>query len=42
VEALEHPSPLVAIVNMLFAPLGIHVADHLVFSALITIFSSSA
>ena len=37
-EALEHPSPLVAIVNMLFAPLGIHVADHLVFSALITIF----
>jgi F-type H+-transporting ATPase subunit a len=38
VEALEHPSPLVAIVNMLFAPLGIHVADHLVFSALITIF----
>jgi F-type H+-transporting ATPase subunit a len=38
VEALEHPSPLVAIVNMLFAPLGIHVADHLVFSALITLF----
>ena len=37
-EALEHPSPLVAIVNLLFAPLGIHVADHLVFSALITIF----
>jgi F-type H+-transporting ATPase subunit a len=37
VEALEHPSPLVAIVNMLFAPLGIHVADHLVFSALITL-----
>jgi F-type H+-transporting ATPase subunit a len=38
VEALEHPSPLVAIVNMLFAPLGILVADQLVFSALITIF----
>lgn len=37
-EALEHPSPLVAIVNMLFAPLHIHVADHLVFSALITLF----
>jgi len=38
VEALEHPSPLVALVNMLFAPFNIHVADHLVFSALITIF----
>ena len=36
-EAIEHPSPLVALVNLLFAPLGIHVADHLVFSALITI-----
>jgi F-type H+-transporting ATPase subunit a len=38
VGALEHPSPLVAIVNMLFAPFHIHVADHLVFSALITLF----
>ena len=37
-EALEHPSPLVAFVNMLFAPFHIHVADHLVFSALITLF----
>ena len=37
-EALEHPSPLVALVNLLFAPLGIHVPDHLVFSGLITLF----
>ena len=37
-EALEHPSPLVAFINLLFAPLHIHVADHLVFSALITLF----
>ena len=36
-EALEHPSPLVALVNMLFAPLHIHVPDHLVFSGLITL-----
>lgn len=36
-EALEHPSPLVAIVNMLLAPLHIHVPDHLVFVALITL-----
>jgi F-type H+-transporting ATPase subunit a len=35
VEALEHPSPLVALVNALLAPLHIHVPDHLVFSALI-------
>lgn len=34
-EALEHPSPLVALVNALLAPLHIHVPDHLVFSALI-------
>jgi F-type H+-transporting ATPase subunit a len=37
VEALEHPSPLVAFINLLFAPLHIHVPDHLVFSALITL-----
>jgi F-type H+-transporting ATPase subunit a len=35
VEALEHPSPLVQLVNALLAPLGIHAPDHLVFSALI-------
>ncbi len=34
-EALEHPSPLVALVNALLAPLHIHVPDHVVFSALI-------
>ena len=37
-EAIEHPSPLVALVNLLFAPLGIHVPDHLVFIGLITLF----
>lgn len=37
-EALEHPSPLVAIVNLLLTPLHIHVPDHLVFVALITLF----
>lgn len=36
-EAIEHPSPLVALINLLFAPLGIHVPDHLVFVALITL-----
>ena len=25
-EAIEHPSPLVALINLLFAPLGIHPA----------------
>jgi F-type H+-transporting ATPase subunit a len=35
VEGLEHPSPLVALVNWLLAPLHIHAPDHLVFSALI-------
>jgi F-type H+-transporting ATPase subunit a len=35
VEALEHPSPLVQLINALLAPLGIHAPDHLVFSALI-------
>lgn len=34
-EALEHPSPLVQLINALLAPLGIHAPDHLVFSALI-------
>ena len=28
-EAIEHPSPLVALINLLFAPLGIHVPDHM-------------
>ena len=37
-EAIEHPSPLVALVNLLFAPLGIHVPDHMVFIGLITLF----
>jgi F-type H+-transporting ATPase subunit a len=37
VEAIEHPSTLVALINLLFAPLGIHVPDHLVFVALITL-----
>ncbi len=36
-EAIEHPSPLVALINLLFAPLGIHVPDHIVFVALITL-----
>ena len=34
-EALEHPSPLVQLINALLAPLHIHVPDHVVFSALI-------
>lgn len=34
-EALEHPSPLVALINALLAPFGIHAPDHVVFSALI-------
>ena len=37
-EALEHPSPLVAFINLLLSPLHIHVPDHLVFVALITLF----
>ena len=36
-EALEHPSPLVAAVNALLAPLGWHVPDYLVFCALIVL-----
>jgi len=35
VEALEHPSPLVHLVNALLGPLHLHAPDHLVFSALI-------
>jgi F-type H+-transporting ATPase subunit a len=35
VEALEHPSPLVELINALLAPLHVHVPDHVVFSALI-------
>jgi F-type H+-transporting ATPase subunit a len=38
VEAIEHPSPFVALINLLFAPLGIHVPDHMVFIGLITLF----
>ncbi len=37
-EALEHPSPLVALINLLLAPLHIHVPDHMVFVGLITLF----
>ena len=37
-EALEHPSPIAALVNALLAPLGIHAPDHLVFSGLIALF----
>ncbi|MEW6320138.1 MAG: F0F1 ATP synthase subunit A [Acidobacteriota bacterium] len=36
-EALEHPSPLVEALNALLAPWGLHVADYLVFCALIPI-----
>ena len=38
-EAIEHPSPLVAIINLLLATLGIHAAipDHMVFVGLITL-----
>ena len=35
-EAIEHPSPLVALINLLFAPLGVHIPDHMVFVGLIT------
>jgi F-type H+-transporting ATPase subunit a len=35
VEALEHPSPLVELINALLAPLHVHAPDHVVFSALI-------
>lgn len=36
-EALEHPSPLVQLINALLAPLGVHAPDHVVFSALICV-----
>lgn len=36
-EALEHPSPLVALINALLAPLGIHAPDHVVLSGLIVL-----
>ncbi|MBP7777471.1 MAG: F0F1 ATP synthase subunit A [Acidobacteria bacterium] len=37
-ESLEHPSPLVDLVNALLGPLGVHVPDYLVFCALIVMF----
>ncbi|MEZ5291290.1 MAG: F0F1 ATP synthase subunit A [Vicinamibacterales bacterium] len=37
-EQLEHPSPLVDLVNALLGPAGIHVPDYLVFCALIVLF----
>ena len=37
-EQLQHPSPLVDLVNALFGGFGIHVPDYLVFSALIVLF----
>ena len=37
-EALEHPSPIVALINLLLAPLGIHAPDHVVLSAIIALF----
>ncbi len=39
-EAIEHPSPLVAIINNVIAALGIHlvIPDHMVFVGLITLF----
>lgn len=36
-EALEHPSPLVELVNALLGPLGIHVPNYLVFCALVVL-----
>lgn len=38
-EAIEHLSPLVAIINLLLATLGIHaeIPDHMVFVGLITL-----
>ena len=37
-EQLEHPSPLVDLVNALLGPFGVHVPDYLVFCALIVLF----
>lgn len=36
-EAIEHPSPLVALINLVLAPLGMHVPDHMVFVGLVTL-----
>ena len=36
-EQLEHPSPLVALINGLLAPMGVQVPDFLVFCALIVL-----
>ena len=36
-EQLEHPSPLVGLINALLAPMGVHVPDFLVFCALIVL-----
>jgi F-type H+-transporting ATPase subunit a len=38
VGALEHPSPIVGLVNSLLAPLGIHAPDHVALSAFIALF----
>ncbi len=37
-EQLQHPSPIVDLVNALFGAFGIHVPDYLVFGALIVLF----
>ncbi|MGE3191714.1 MAG: F0F1 ATP synthase subunit A [Vicinamibacterales bacterium] len=36
-EALEHPSPLVDLINALLGPMGLHVPDYIVFCALIVL-----
>jgi F-type H+-transporting ATPase subunit a len=38
VEQLEHPSPIVDLVNALVGPLGIHIPNYLVFSGLVVLF----
>ena len=37
-EQLQHPSPIVDLVNVLFGRFGVHVPDYLVFCALIVLF----
>ena len=37
-EALEHPSPIAALINALLSPLGVHAPDHLIFCGLIALF----
>jgi F-type H+-transporting ATPase subunit a len=37
VEALEHPSPIAALIGSLLAPLGIHAPDYLIFCGLIVL-----